>query len=66
MYITLVNKYYQKSKERHWKAAREIYQNFSEEEKDKSWKQIWDRYQNLPEEQKQNVLEYMKKYFWLL
>ena len=31
----MLNKYYQKYKERIWKEARERYQNFSEEEKDK-------------------------------
>ena len=59
----MVNKYYQKHKERLWKEARERYQNISEEEKDKRSKKVRDRYQNLPEEQKHKLLEYMKKYY---
>ena len=38
IYIKMVNKYYQKNKEKLQKEAREIYQNFSEEEKDKRQK----------------------------
>ena len=59
----MVNKYYQKHKEKLQKEARERYQNLSEEEKDKRPKNVPDRYQNLPEEQKQKLLEYMKKYY---
>ena len=59
----MVNKYYQKHKEKLQKEARERYQNLSEEEKDKRQKNVPDRYQNLPEEQKQKLLEYMKKYY---
>ena len=59
----MVNKYYQKLKERLQKEVRERYQNLSEEEKDTRLKKVRDRYQNLPEEQKQKLLEYMKKYY---
>ena len=39
-YIKMVNKYYQKHKERLRKEARERYQNLSEEEKDKRQKKV--------------------------
>ena len=42
----MVNKYYQKQKERLQKKARERYQNLSEEEKDKRQKKSQERYQN--------------------
>ena len=58
----MVNKYFQKNKEKLRKEARERYQNLPEEEKDKRRKKIRERYQNLPEEQKKKLLEYMKKY----
>ena len=57
----MINKYYQKHKERLRKEARERYQNLSEEEKGKRRKKVRDRYQNLPEERKQELLEYIKK-----
>ena len=40
----MLNKYYQKHKERLQKKARERYQNLSEEEKDKRWKKARERY----------------------
>ena len=40
----MVNKYYQKQKERLLKEARERYQNLSEEEKDKRQKKTRERY----------------------
>ena len=43
----MVNKYYQKHKEKLRKEARERYQNLSEEEKEKRRKKVRDRYQNL-------------------
>ena len=48
----MVNKYYQKHKEKLQKEARERYQNFSEEEKDRKQKMIRDRYKNLSEDNK--------------
>ena len=39
----MVNKCYQKPKERLWKKACERYQNCSEEEKDKMEKKVWDK-----------------------
>ena len=39
----MVNKYYQKNKEKLWKEAREKYQNLSEEEKEKNRKKARDR-----------------------
>ena len=59
----MVNKYYQKHKERLRKEASERYQIIFEEEKDKRPKKVQDRYQNLPVEQNQKLLEYMKKYY---
>ena len=44
----MVNKYYQKHKEKLRKEARERYQNLSEDEKDKRRKKVRDRCQNLP------------------
>ena len=46
----MVNKCYQKQKERLQKEISERYQNLPEEEKDKRQKKVQDRYQNLPEE----------------
>ena len=40
----MVNKYYQKHKERHQREARERYQNLSEEEKDKRRKKPQERH----------------------
>ena len=48
----MVNKYYQKNKEKLQKEARERYQNLSEEEKDKKRKYGRERYQNFTEEEK--------------
>ena len=56
----MVNKYYQKHKERLWKETCERYQNLPEEEKDKRWKKFRDKFKNLPEEKKQKLCEYMK------
>ena len=52
----MVNKYYQKHKERLQKEAPERYQNLSEEEKDKRRKKFRDYFQNLPEEKKKNYV----------
>ena len=59
----MLNKYYQKHKERLQKKARERYQNLSEEEKDKRREEVRDRYKNPSQEKKQKLREYMKKYF---
>ena len=49
----MVNKYYQKQRERLQKEeALERYQNLSEEEKDKRREKVRDRYQNIVKEQK--------------
>ena len=40
VFLKMVNKYYQKRKERLRKKARERYKNLSEEEKDKRWKKV--------------------------
>ena len=58
----MVNKDYQKHKERLQKEARERYQNLSEEVKDKRRKKVRGSYQSLPEEQKQKLHVCMKKY----
>ena len=55
----MINKYYQKHKERLRKEPRGKYQDLSEEEKDKRQKKTREIYQNLLEEQKQKLLEYM-------
>ena len=57
----MVNKYYQKHKERFWKEARERYQNLSEEEKDKTWKKAQERHQNSTEEEKEKKRQYYQK-----
>ena len=62
-YIKMVNKYYQKKKEKLRKEARERYQNFSEEEKEKRRKKAWDRCKNLSEEEKEKKVEYMRNYY---
>ena len=48
----MVNKYYQKSKEKLEKEAREIYQNTSEEEKEKRQKKARDRWKSLSDKEK--------------
>ena len=45
----MINKYFQKNKERPWEKARKRYQNLSEEEKDKRKKKARDRDRNFPE-----------------
>ena len=60
----MVNKYYQKQRERLQKEeALERYQNLSEEEKDKRREKVRDRYQNIVKEQKYKLLEFIKKYY---
>ena len=48
----MVNRYYQKHKERLQIKARERYQNLSEKKKNKGRKKAQERYQNLTEEEK--------------
>ena len=52
----MVNKYYQKHKERLRKETRERNRNLSEEEKDKRQKEARERCQNSTEEKKVSVL----------
>ena len=54
-YIKIVNKCYQKNKEKLENQAHERYQNLSEEEEEKKKvkKEAWDKYQNLSEEEKE-------------
>ena len=52
----MVNKYYQKHKERLRKEARERYPNLSEEEKDERQKKARERYQNFTEEEKEKKM----------
>ena len=59
----MINKYYQKHKERLQKETREACKNLSDDEKDKRQKRVRERYHNLPEEQKQKPLEYMIDYY---
>ena len=58
----MVNKYYQKHKERLQKETSERYQNFSEEEKDKRRKKAWERYQNFTEEEKWKRCQYYQEH----
>ena len=44
LYVKVVNKYYQKHKEKLQKEVRERYQNLSDEEKDKRRKKARERY----------------------
>ena len=59
----MVNKYYQKNKEKLQNEARERYQNLSEEEKEKKCQHHRDRTKNLSEEEKQKKVEYMGNYY---
>ena len=59
----MVNKYYQKNKEKLQNEARERYQNPSEEEKEKKCQYHCDRTKNLSEEEKQKKVEYMGNYY---
>ena len=59
----MVNKCYQKNKEKLQNEARERYQNLSEEEKEKKCQHHRDRKKNLSEEEKQKKVEYMGNYY---
>ena len=59
----MLNRYYQKHKEKLWKDVRERYQNLSEEEKEKKRQYYWERNKDLSEEEKENKVEYMKNYY---
>ena len=59
----MVNKYYQKNKEKLQNEARERYQNLSEEEKEKKCQYHCDRTKNLSEEEKQKKVEDMGNYY---
>ena len=54
----MVNKYYQKHKERLKKEPRERYHNISKEEKDKRWKETPEGYQNFTKEEKEKRYQY--------
>ena len=56
----MVNKYYQKHKERLQKEAHERYQNLSEDEKDKKAKKAREKYQNFTEEEKKRCQYYQE------
>ena len=56
----MVNKYYQKHKEKLQKEARERYQNLSEEEKEKKRQYHCARNKNLSEEEKVKKVEYIR------
>ena len=58
----MVNKYYQKHKERLRKEVRERYQNLSEEEKDKKRRKVRERYQNFTKEVKEKRHQYYQEY----
>ena len=58
----MVNKYYQKHKEKLRKEARERYQNLSEEEKKKR-QYHRERNKNLSEEENGKKVEYMRNYY---
>ena len=57
----MVNKYYQKHKERLRKEAPERYENLSEEEKDKRQKKARERYQIFTEEEKEKKRQYYQE-----
>ena len=57
----MVNKYYQKHKERLQKEAHERYQNISEDEKDKKAKKAREKYQNFTEEEKKRCQYYQER-----
>ena len=54
----MVNKYYQKNKEKLRKEAREIYQNLSKKEKYKRRKKGRERYQDFTKEEKEKRHQY--------
>ena len=56
----MVNKYYQKHKERLRKEVHERYQNLSEEEKDKKRRKVRERYQNFTKEIKKKGISIIK------
>ena len=62
-YIKIVNKYYQKNKEKLQKEAQERYQILSEEEKEKKSQYHWDWNKNLSEKEKQKKVEYITNYY---
>ena len=57
----MINKYYEKHKEKLRKDARERYQNLSKEEKDKRRKKARERYQNFIEEEKEKRGQYYQE-----
>ena len=59
----MVNKYYQKNKEKLQKEACERYQNLSEDEKEKKRQYHHDRNKKFSEEEKQKKVEYMRNYY---
>ena len=59
----MVNKYYQRNKEKLQKEARERYHNLSEEEKEKKCQYHRDRTKNLSEVEKQKKVEYVRNYY---
>ena len=54
--------YYQRSRERLKKQARDEYKNLSEEEKNKKKEYGKNRYHNMSKENKQKLKEYQKNY----
>ena len=58
----MVNKYYQKHKEKLRKEAHTRCQNLSEEENDKRRKKARERYQNFTEEEKQKSHQYYEEH----
>ena len=59
----MVNKYYQKHKEKLRKEARERYQNLSEEEKEKNLHYHCERNKHLSKEEKEKKVDYMRNYY---
>ena len=56
----MVNKYYQKHKERSKKKQVKDIKIFLKKKKRKDEKKVRDRYNNLPQEQKRKLIEYMR------
>ena len=57
----MVDKYYQKQKERLQREVREIYQSLSEEQKDQRQKKARERYHNFTEEEKDKQQKKLEK-----
>ena len=60
MYVKMVNKYYQKHKE---KEAREAYENLSDGETDKNGQDASEQYRNLSKQEKEKKRQYGREQY---